>query len=480
MSDGRDVPLLALANARASSRPRRAVVLRAVAAVALLPLSFGYTIGFTSPALAQLSEELSLSAFAGSAFASLVNVGAMVGAIAAWRLSDALGRQRTIALWAGATIVGYLLIAAAPAGAVGLVIGRVVAGCAIGGSSVTVNVYVAEVSPPELRGALGAVFQCAVTLGILAVYGLGLVVRWRALAIIGAAPPLLLLLAARALVPETPRWLLLVKGDLPGARRAMVHLRAGADDESVDDELEDLARAQPADVDDDDAVRARNYAPPSLSEADCCGRGAAHDERPNPRATGAAAHAERSGVLSDEAMSAAVAVAEQESCAEPCEAHAAQPQQQQEASAGPDVGAQAAADGDVEAHAGVDDAVARRAAPAPEPRAPPGAAPRVSARGAASQPPPLPSLCGADRWVLRPLAISMCLMLLQQGSGINAVIFFAQRILADAGYAAPSAALAVAAAQVAAPRRAAWHALGDSPSSPAPAASAHATPLPRA
>ena len=154
------------------------------------------------------------------------------------------------------------------------------------------------------------VFQCAVTLGILAVYGLGLVVRWRALAIIGAAPPLLLLLAARALVPETPRWLLLVKGDLPGARRAMVHLRAGADDESVDDELEDLARAQPADVDDDDAVRARNYAPPSLSEADCCGRGAAHDERPNPRATGAAAHAERSGVLSDEAMSAAVAVAE--------------------------------------------------------------------------------------------------------------------------------------------------------------------------
>ena len=58
-----------------------------------------------------------------------------------------------------------------------------------------------------MRGALGSVFQLAVTVGILLAYVIGVLCRWRWVAFVGAIPSALLVIMMFPM-PETPRWYL--------------------------------------------------------------------------------------------------------------------------------------------------------------------------------------------------------------------------------------------------------------------------------
>ncbi|KMT17762.1 hypothetical protein BVRB_2g035100 [Beta vulgaris subsp. vulgaris] len=49
----------------------------------------------------------------------------------------------------------------------------------------TIPVYIFEIAPQNLRGALGSVNQLSVTIGIMLSYMLGLFVPWRILAVLG-------------------------------------------------------------------------------------------------------------------------------------------------------------------------------------------------------------------------------------------------------------------------------------------------------
>ncbi|AQK88613.1 Sugar transporter ERD6-like 6 [Zea mays] len=62
--------------------------------------------------------------------------------------------------------------------------GRLLEGFGVGIISYVVPVYIAEISPQNMRGALGSVNQLSVTLGIMFAYLLGLFVPWRLLAVI--------------------------------------------------------------------------------------------------------------------------------------------------------------------------------------------------------------------------------------------------------------------------------------------------------
>jgi len=103
---------------------------------------------------------------------------------------------------------------------------RFVGGLGVGISSIAVPAYISEIAPPAYRGRLVALYQFQIVFGILvafvsnfalsSLFGLG----WRWMLGIESIPALVYLAMVTG-VPESPRWLLLEKGDEAGSRRVL-------------------------------------------------------------------------------------------------------------------------------------------------------------------------------------------------------------------------------------------------------------------
>ncbi|XP_067329073.1 solute carrier family 2, facilitated glucose transporter member 5-like [Anolis sagrei] len=123
-----------------------------------------------------------------------------------------------------------------------IIVCRVVIGICAGLSSNVVPMYLGELSPKNLRGASGVVPQLFITIGILVAQILGMQMilgnydGWPILLGLTGVPAALQLLTL-PFFPESPRYLLIQKGDEAGARKALKKLR-GWDD--VDDEMEEM------------------------------------------------------------------------------------------------------------------------------------------------------------------------------------------------------------------------------------------------
>ena len=139
-------------------------------------------------------------------------VGAIVGAFAWGYLADRIGRRKVFI----ATVLTFSLatgaLALVPEGSwflLGLL--RFVVGFGVGGLYSVDLPLVQEFVPTSKRGLLGGIVTAAIPVGILSggLLGgaLGPVIGWRGLVLIGAVPALLSLLI-RAVVPESPRWLI--------------------------------------------------------------------------------------------------------------------------------------------------------------------------------------------------------------------------------------------------------------------------------
>lgn len=182
-----------------------AIVALCTAVVALGPIQFGFCTGYTSPTQDSMMASLELTATQFSWFGSFSNLGAMVGAVVSGQLAEYLGRKGSLVCAAIPNIAGWLAISFAQ-GAPTLYVGRLLVGFGVGVISFTVPIYIAEISPKNLRGLLGTVNQFSVTIGILVAYLLGAVLPWRTLAMIGVLPCSLLLIGL-FFIPESPRWL---------------------------------------------------------------------------------------------------------------------------------------------------------------------------------------------------------------------------------------------------------------------------------
>ncbi|KAE8679766.1 Plastidic glucose transporter 4 [Hibiscus syriacus] len=123
----------------------------------------------------------------------------------------------------GAILFGYHLGATAQSVQT-MIIGRLLAGIGIGVSSAIVPLYISEISPTEIRGALGSINQLFICIGILAALVAGLPLAgnpqwWRTIFGIAAVPSILLALGM-AFSPESPRWLY-QKGKILEAEKAV-------------------------------------------------------------------------------------------------------------------------------------------------------------------------------------------------------------------------------------------------------------------
>jgi len=170
---------------------------------------YGYDMGIIAAALIFVRQSFTLSTQMQEMVVSIVLVGAMVGAVVGGSIADRIGRRSTL-LWGGGLFTLGSILAPLSPNVFALIAARGVLGLAIGFTSVTAPVFVAELAPPQSRGRLISLYQFALTLGIaladLVGYWLAGEQSWRLMFGIGAIPAMLFLLLVLTL-PESPRWL---------------------------------------------------------------------------------------------------------------------------------------------------------------------------------------------------------------------------------------------------------------------------------
>ncbi|KAL8143118.1 hypothetical protein V2J09_016150 [Rumex salicifolius] len=166
---------------------------------------FGACAGYSSPTQSAITEDLGLTTAEYSLFGSILTFGAMIGAITSGPIADMVGRKWAMRVDSGFCVAGWLSIYFAQ-GAFLLDIGRLAGGYGMGAFSFVVPVYIAEIAPMELRGALTTLNQLMICTGVSVSFLIGLVLSWRVLALTGLIPCAVLLLGL-FVTPEFPRWL---------------------------------------------------------------------------------------------------------------------------------------------------------------------------------------------------------------------------------------------------------------------------------
>jgi sugar porter (SP) family MFS transporter len=223
---------------RSSGTVRRHVVW-AAATTALGGLLFGYDTGVISGALLFIGRDFhGLTSFDKELLTSLLLVGAAIGALAAGRIADRVGRRPTVLGTAALFVAGVMLAAFAPSYGV-LLVARVVIGLAVGSASMVVPLYIGEVVPPRMRGALVSFNQLAITSGILASYlvdyGLASRHNWRLMFGL-AAIPAILMFVGMLFQHESPHWLV-AQGREDEARQVLRRVR---DEDDIDAEIAEV------------------------------------------------------------------------------------------------------------------------------------------------------------------------------------------------------------------------------------------------
>lgn len=150
----------------------------------LAPLVAAMSLGFTSPALDTMKNHVvvdgevqeapgdlvifSSSGESASWFSSLVNIGALLGALGGGWSCDKAGRRGTLQI--SAWLIGCSwAVAYLTKSATWLLILRVIIGLGVGLQSVATPMFIAEVSPVRWRGALGTLNAAAILCGVLVI-----------------------------------------------------------------------------------------------------------------------------------------------------------------------------------------------------------------------------------------------------------------------------------------------------------------------
>ncbi|KAK2976812.1 hypothetical protein RJ640_002211 [Escallonia rubra] len=194
--------------ASSSSSPATPVLVLSTLVAVSGSYVFGSAVGFSSPAQSGIMDDLGLSLAEYSVFGSILTIGAMIGAAMSGKIADLIGRRGAMGFSQIFCIMGWFAILFSKVSWL-LDLGRLSLGYGIGLLSYVVPIYIAEITPKNLRGAFTTVNQLMICCGVSVMYLVGTMISWRTLALIGTIPCLLELLGL-FLIPESPRWLAII------------------------------------------------------------------------------------------------------------------------------------------------------------------------------------------------------------------------------------------------------------------------------
>jgi MFS transporter, SP family, arabinose:H+ symporter len=194
--------------------------------VALGGFLFGFDTAVISGAEQDIKRIWKLSDILHGIAIAIALYGTVIGALTGGIPATKYGRKKTL-LWIG---IFYLISAVGSALApevYSFMCFRVLGGLAIGASSVVAPMYITEIAPAKNRGKLVATFQFNIVFGILIAYfsnyllqGVGGDNSWRVMLAVVAIPALIYCILV-FFVPESPRWLMVHKGDYDTARKTL-------------------------------------------------------------------------------------------------------------------------------------------------------------------------------------------------------------------------------------------------------------------
>lgn len=195
---------------------------------------FGYNTSVISGVLLFIKKEFHLTTIQQEVIVSTLLIGALIGALLGGIIADWLGRKKTLFFTLILFVIGVFTLTQADSFN-GFLIGRFVSGLGIGIVSMATPLYIAEMSPPENRGALVSLNQLCITIGILlayiVTYWLSASADWRAMFAF-AFIPIILQFIGLFFVAETPSWLI-SHGRAQTADKILHKIRMARDDEHL-------------------------------------------------------------------------------------------------------------------------------------------------------------------------------------------------------------------------------------------------------
>ena len=201
---------------------------------------FGFDTAVISGVVGFVKSEYGMRAASEGWFVSVALLGCIIGVAGAGKLSDSYGRKKVLLLSAllfTVSALGCCLVQPETQ----LIVFRFIGGLGIGVASMVSPLYITEFAPASMRGRLVAVYQLAITVGILCAYFsnawllhiseqtstdvpahsfLFWAVKqhvWRSMLGMGVFPALIFMVSLLA-IPESPRWLM-TKGRVAEARK---------------------------------------------------------------------------------------------------------------------------------------------------------------------------------------------------------------------------------------------------------------------
>ena len=189
------------------------------ATVALAGFLFGFDTVVISGANLPIKELWNTSPlFHGMFIMSMALWGTVIGALFGGIPCDKLGRKKTL-FWIGVLYTISALGSALAPDPYTFSVFRFLGGLGVGASSVAAPTYLSEIAPADKRGGLVARYQFMIVFGIFIAFfsnyllkGVGGSIDWRLMLGVEAIPAIIYCIMVVG-VPNSPRWLVLHKGD---------------------------------------------------------------------------------------------------------------------------------------------------------------------------------------------------------------------------------------------------------------------------